>query len=952
MIPIDPLRDTQLLQKSYAYFRGCDFTTEPPEIDDSRSPDSLNMLADDAGFPIKRVGWRVMSAFDGKINGLHYAHFAGTDPVILVHHGTKLTAYKISDGTTTAVMGSGMANAKSSSFMHKGKLYILDGTNFQRFWYASGFQHEDAASASVAKVPTTGRGGHYEYDEDTQTYTWVACTPYEEPNLLTSSQINLFAGDGVNTDFWLTEHGATVTKVEVYTSGAWAEVSAYTAAEDPDKAKTKVTFDSAPAAHQDGAGIDNIRVTFTSSEHPADASAIKKCSICTPYGYFNDNRIFISGNPDHKNRDYACGVDDPTYWEINQWTDIGSDHTAIMGYLHYGDILAIVKEDDNQDAEIYIRSATVQSDNSVLFPVQQGVKGVGAISRGCFASLRDDALFYAREGVFAVAGTDASQMRTVQNRSFFVDNRMREEQHKENAVAVAWNNRYLICFPDSGHCYVADARMQSAFNESYVYEWFYWDNIPAVTFLEFDGNLFFGTGNGQLCRMNDDMLSMVKYSDELVRHYAPQQRYTGNPISFSGTPKDVVNKCIARIIPTQDLHGYDHPWGPGGGVNLFDVDSAEYFNGIGPNNYKVYGHTFTAAGTYALKTYDTGAGTSSYVQRMIHRADNTWTSATTISNNGSSETLQAGDTMYVFWGGYTPSDTDAYKATAIAGFNAWKPQVALSSTQPSQWYPYSNVCPISGSTGLSVYVGSTTDQSTATEYAEDWSDTAGTVSEGVVDLKEGTIKAKPSYASYNGETLVGPWMSSLDAYTPGGTPTTGAQVVDLGGAETEYQLTVHNIQLIQGTNCVFTDADEIELIITPDNSTSEHDAWIGGKRIKAKWTTKADTFGTIARVKTLTKRGCTVMLKPYARSSVKISVITHNVKDLALNEVEMNVWDFADLDFSRIDFNAMATPQVVPIGKKVKKFQQLQLVLENDGVEECFGIYGIQVQYTVNNYIK
>lgn len=660
MILIDPSKNTPQMSKAYAYFRGVDMTTEPPEIDDSRSPDCLNMLADDAGFPIKRVGWRVLSQFDGKINGLHYAHFAGTDACILVHHGTKLTAYKISDGTTTVVMSSGMANARSSSFMHKGKLYILDGTNFQRFWYSSGFQHEDAASASVAKIPTTGRGGHYEAKDDGQgniTYTWYACDLYEEPNLLTSSQINLLAGDGVNKVFWLTEHGVTVTKVEIYSGGSWSTTTAYTKAEDSAKAKSKITFTNAPAAHPDGAGIDNIRVTFTSTEHPADASAIKKCNICAPYGYFNDNRIFISGNPDHKNRDYACAVDDPTYWEINQWTDIGSDHTAIMGYLHYGDVLAIIKQDDNQDAEIYIRSAVVQSDNSVLFPVKQGVKGVGAISKNCFASLRDDALFYAKEGVFAVAGTDASQQRTVQNRSFFVDNRMKEEKHKENAAAACWNNLYLICFPDSGHCYVADARMQSAFNESFVYEWFYWDNIPASIFLEFDGNLYFGTGDGQLCRFNDDMSSMIKYSDGLVR------------------------------VPGED-------------------------------------------------------------------------------------------------------------------------------------------------------------------------------------------------------------------------------------------------------------------------PTLERKAWTGGSRIKARWTTKADTFGTIARVKTLTKRGCTVMLKPYPRSSVIIKVTTHNVKDLELNSVWMNIWDFSDLDFSRIDFNAMGTPRVVPIGKKVKKFQQLQVVLESDGIEECFGIYGIQVQYTVNNYIK
>lgn len=660
MIQIPSLSDARLYSKAYSYFRGCDFTTDPAEIDDSRSPDSLNMIADDAGFPVKRTGWRVLSTFSGKINGLHYADFAGVDPVIMVHHGTKLTAFNFNTLTTTTVMSSGMANARSSSFMHKGKLYILDGTNFTRVWYSSGYQHEDAASASVAKIPTTGRGGHYELVDDGNggtTYDWFACSLYEEPNLLTSSQINTLAGDGTNKVFWLTEPGVTVTKVEIYSGGSWTATTAYTKAEDATKAKSKITFTTAPAAHPDGAGIDNIRVTFTSKEHPADPSQIKKCNICTQYGYFNDNRIFITGNPDHKNRDYACGVDDPTYWEINQWTDIGSDNTAIMGYLHYGDALAIIKQDDNQDAEIYIRTAVVQSDNSILFPVQQGVKGVGAISKSGFASLRDDALFYAREGVFAVAGTDASQQRTVQNRSFFVDNRMREEEHKENAAMAVWNNRLLVCFPNSSHCYVADARMQTGFNESFVYEWFYWDNIPASIFIEFDGKLFFGTTDGRLCRFNEDWSSMTKYTDGL--------------------------------------------------------------------------------------------------------------------------------------------------------------------------------------------------------------------------------------------TLV-----------PGG----------------DY--------------------------------TDEHFGWTGGKRIKARWVTKADTFGTIARYKSLTKRGCTVMLKPFARSSVDIMYTAQNKKNELLNSVDLDVWDFAEIDFSRIDFNAMATPQVVPFAKKVKKFQQLQITLESDGEHESFGIYQIQVQYAVNNYIK
>ena len=64
-MPTD-LENARTYTKVYGAFRGCDFTTDPAEIADSRSPDSLNMIADDAGFPQKRVGWRVLSQFDGR----------------------------------------------------------------------------------------------------------------------------------------------------------------------------------------------------------------------------------------------------------------------------------------------------------------------------------------------------------------------------------------------------------------------------------------------------------------------------------------------------------------------------------------------------------------------------------------------------------------------------------------------------------------------------------------------------------------------------------------------------------------------------------------------------------------------------------------------------------------------------------------------------------------------
>lgn len=68
-----------------------------------------------------------------------------------------------------------------------------------------------------------------------------------------------------------------------------------------------------------------------------------------------------------------------------------------------------------------------------------------------------------------------------------------------------------------------------------------------------------------------------------------------------------------------------------------------------------------------------------------------------------------------------------------------------------------------------------------------WETEAGTVYGGSVTLNpdgSADVSACPYYASYAGEALAGPWLSSMDVYSAGATPTTGAQVVDLGGEKT------------------------------------------------------------------------------------------------------------------------------------------------------------------------
>lgn len=85
----------------------------------------------------------------------------------------------------------------------------------------------------------------------------------------------------------------------------------------------------------------------------------------------------------------------------------------------------------------------------------------------------------------------------------------------------------------------------------------------------------------------------------------------------------------------------------------------------------------------------------------------------------------------------------------------------------------------------------------------------GKVFAGTLDVITGVLKVRPYYSSYNGETLVGPWVSSMDVYSDGATPTTGAQVVDLGGAETEYALTPTEISTLVGVNHIWSESGDV-----------------------------------------------------------------------------------------------------------------------------------------------
>ena len=85
-----------------------------------------------------------------------------------------------------------------------------------------------------------------------------------------------------------------------------------------------------------------------------------------------------------------------------------------------------------------------------------------------------------------------------------------------------------------------------------------------------------------------------------------------------------------------------------------------------------------------------------------------------------------------------------------------------------------------------------------------------TVYGGSLDVVSGELKVVPYYASYNGETLEGEWISDRDVYAVGTTPTIGAQVVNIGATPITYQLTPTQVKSLLGSNNVWCDTGKIE----------------------------------------------------------------------------------------------------------------------------------------------
>lgn len=479
-------------------FLGVDFTSSPIEVDKKRSPNAVNMINNN-GYNETRNGYEIIKKLDSRINGIWNIDIPNEE-ILLVHAGTKL--YKIdSNFKEVEELLNDLNDERSTGIYFSDYLTIFDGKRAIIYGntengYKAEYIDEIGYIPTTSVVRDSSGGG----------------TDYEKVNLMSPYRINTFLTEMVETTIngELQNNPQTVFKlddtnidsvelVEILTeNGNWEVLKSDKY--QVDTTTGQVTLSEAPG-ESPVLGRDNVSIKYKKNILE-NTNKINKCDIATLFGYDgNNNRIFVAGNREFPNYDFFCEQDDPTYWPDENFTKIGTEPIVSYSRLTDGS-LSIHKKQSDTDCTVYYRTSNMLN-NLEVFPLKDGVKNVGCISKYCNCNLVNDPLFLSDQGVFSCIGNNGEKY--AQQRSYYVNGKLIKEKNLEDAVATSFLGKYYLAI--NNHVYVADSRYLSyprnAKTEQYQYEWWYWDNIPVRVFFTWNNELYFGTSNGNICKFNN-----------------------------------------------------------------------------------------------------------------------------------------------------------------------------------------------------------------------------------------------------------------------------------------------------------------------------------------------------------------------------------------------------------------------------------------------------------------
>ena len=272
-----------------------------------------------------------------------------------------------------------------------------------------------------------------------------------------------------------------------------------------------------------------------------------------------------------------------------------------------------------------------------------------------------------------------------------------------------------------------------------------------------------------------DTNSYVKKSDIELEKTA-----TGNPITLTDAVAGNAIEVSAEIVASQDLHGYDKPWVGGAGKNMIPMtvesikaantegtwsgndytfngvkftiltDSANNIIGISADGITSANHVMLKLGQltlqggigYTLTGCPSGGSLNGY------RLSNFGSNTVDVSDLGSGATITvSNDESYTFMiyvknSGTVLSDITFY------------PMLRLSTVTDASFAPYSNICPISGHSTVTI-----TDVDSESHTATVTVALGSTVYGGTLDLTSGELTITHGFITLDGtqEIIIANW---------------------------------------------------------------------------------------------------------------------------------------------------------------------------------------------------
>lgn len=536
-VPSPPKMPEPILISSYL---GVDFNNDPTQIDNRRSPDMKNMIINGQGILDKRTGYsKVYTTNLGTskpIRGLFLYKKTDGNLVRLVACNGNLYTWDDSGDQPTSIK-SGLADADMTSFQMNGKIYFMNGTDFIQW---DGTTVSDVTASAYVPTLTMGReptGGG---------------TAFEQFNLLGTGFKDSFSGNASATVYTLSLSGLDATLVSVSIGGvAKTEGTSFTV----DRTAGTVNFAAGTSPHgAPASGTDNVIITAYKTVS-GYADRIKKCRFSALFGGENDTRVFVSGNTtaNYWNIDWRSGLNDPTYFPDNGFVKVGLDNEKITGYSKQYDYLIVHKE-----YSTWNRVYSTDADGIAIFPIKPVSDSIGAISSKTIAIINNSpVVLSSKNGVQQLNQGTVRDERNYTHLSLNVDNVLLSESTLANAVAIDYGGKYILSV--NGNCYVLDYVNATEPSESNPYgigEWFYWTNIYASCFLEYNGYLYFGDSEKGMIYKFKKESEINAYADvtTAIDAYRKSKRFSMNTHFYKKNVDKVFVTLLSAYAASADIY--------------------------------------------------------------------------------------------------------------------------------------------------------------------------------------------------------------------------------------------------------------------------------------------------------------------------------------------------------------------------------------------------------------